>query len=451
MEKANLINQIRDISPNTRGGRLKINILSGFAVKGGNMVLSFVLIPLILAYLTSYKYGIWLTINSVISWFSTMDIGLSGGLRLKLQESLTKKDIKTSKTLVSTTYVMLFLISISLVIILCGIIIFSNIDFASFFKVEESFNSELRQVLLITVACFFVRFTLQPISSILAADQLDFVQSIMLLTENLWNLLGIYLLSVFSKESLLLASLVFSVTPIINLLLFNLFFFNKKYKSIRPNIRYFSKSCVKSLFGVGVDIFITSIAMIFIIQCNNILIVRFYTPTDVTIYNLVVKLFATISVLYTLIVSPMWSAFGNAFANNDLEWVSRTFAKMSKLLYGAALLYGLLIIIAPFIFKIWASMDIHDYLLISCCGVYYIIQNIESTYVYLFNGSGRREYIKLQRNMMIFGALVNIPLVILFSGYLGFGLYSIFIANLTALLPRVLIYRFQGRRLLKTM
>ena len=164
---------------------------------------------------------------------------------------------------------------------------------------------------------------------------------------------------------------------------------------------------------------------------------------------MVVKLFATVSTFYALLVSPLWSAFGNAFASNDFEWVKRTFNRIIRFIFLLAIGYVLLIIVAPFILKIWVHMDIHDYVLISCCSLYFIIQNIESTYVYLFNGSGRRKYIKLQRNMMIYGALVNIPLVVLFAGLWGWGLFSIFIANLVALVPRTVIYVIKGNILLK--
>ena len=75
-----MVNILKNVSLNNRAGRLKVNIFAGMALKGGNILLGLVFIPLVLSYLTSYKYGIWLTINSVVSWFSMMDIGLAGGL-----------------------------------------------------------------------------------------------------------------------------------------------------------------------------------------------------------------------------------------------------------------------------------------------------------------------------------------------------------------------------------
>lgn len=441
-------NKFISLSSNSRGGRLKMNILSGLAIKGVSIALSFIFVPLVLSYLTSYKYGIWLTLNSVVSWFSIMDIGLAGGLRLKLQETLAKKDWATSKEYISSTYTLLLYISLACMTIFISIVLLTDINYASFFKVNNSYNTELRTILIITIICFFSRFTLQPISVILQADQRDYLQSFMMLMEQLLNVIGIIIINSFTKGSLLYASIIFTLTPIVNLSLFSVLLFSNRYKYIRPQLLYIKKECTKPLLNIGFNIFITSLSMIFIVQFNNILIVKFYTPNDVTIYNLLIKVFGSVSAFYILLISPLWSAFGNAYACNDLNWIKRVFKKVLKLFYIFLLAYCVLIILSPSIFKLWTRIEINDYVLISFCGTYFLLQNIESTYAYLFNGTGRKKYVILQRNMMLYGALVNIPLIVLFSGYYGMGLYSVFLANLTALIPRTIIYIYKGSKLL---
>lgn len=435
-------------SVNNRGDRLKLNILSGVAIKGVSIALSFIFVPLVLSYLTSYKYGIWLTLNSVVSWFSMMDIGLAGGLRLKLQETLAKKDWATSKDYISSTYTLLFFISLLCAAILLIVVVFSNIDFASFFKVDNSYNTELKTILIITIICFFSRFMLQPISVILQADQRDYLQSFMMLMEQILNVIGIIIVNYYTKESLLYASILFAITPILNLFMFSFILFSKRYKLIRPQLFYLKKEFTKPLLSIGFNIFITSLSMVFIVQFNNILIVNYYTPNDVTIYNLLIKVFGSISAFYMLLISPLWSAFGNAYACNDLDWIKRVFKKIFKLFYIFLIAYIVLAIFSPYIYMVWAGIEINDYVIISVCGLYFLIQNIESTYANLFNGTGRNEYVILQRNMMLYGALVNIPLIVLFSGYYGMGLYSVFLANLTALIPRTITYIFKGSKLL---
>ena len=52
------------------------------------------LVPITLGYLNPYEYGVWLTLNSILVWFNSFDIGLGNGLRNKLTIALAENDLK---------------------------------------------------------------------------------------------------------------------------------------------------------------------------------------------------------------------------------------------------------------------------------------------------------------------------------------------------------------------
>ncbi|MDQ6843717.1 MAG: hypothetical protein M3Z92_05085, partial [Bacteroidota bacterium] len=54
---------------------VKKNILGSFGVKGLSILTSFILIPFTIDLLNKEKYGIWITIFSIVTWFNMMDIG----------------------------------------------------------------------------------------------------------------------------------------------------------------------------------------------------------------------------------------------------------------------------------------------------------------------------------------------------------------------------------------
>ena len=64
------------------------NIIGSFVIKGWNCVVQLLLVPITLNCLTQYEYGIWLTINSILIWIDSFDIGLGNGLRNQLTQSL---------------------------------------------------------------------------------------------------------------------------------------------------------------------------------------------------------------------------------------------------------------------------------------------------------------------------------------------------------------------------
>lgn len=429
----------------SRSDKLKINIVTGFGIKGLSMLLSLIFVPLVLNYLTAFEYGIWLTLNSVIAWFNMLDIGFCGGMRIRLQESITKGKDEDSKIFISTTYISLFIIAFIATLVTLLILHFLDLNYSSFFKVEQSYQSELSIIIVFTIISFFIRFFLQPISFILQADQMNFVASLILFTENLINCIGIFIISLFTQNSLLIACLIFCISPIINYVIYSLIFFNGKYRNIRPSVKYFRKEHLKSLLSMSLDLFIISISIILLAQVNNIMIVKLFSPNEVTEYNLVYKIFSSISMLFVLVMTPLWSAFGNAYNQNDFNWIERMFNKIKYFYLIILLVYIVLIISGRYIIKIWAGLDIDNSLLYMFTALYFIIQNYMMIYAYLFNGCGE---FKIQRNMAIYGALVNIPIILFLVNIMKLGLPSVLIANTIAIIPSVIIYPLRKKQIL---
>ena len=94
----------------SRSVAVKKNIIGSFLVKGVSIIVSLLLVPLTLGYVSSEIYGIWLTISSIMVWLGFFDVGFTLGLKNKLAEAIALKDWKRGKALVSTTYFMMVLI-----------------------------------------------------------------------------------------------------------------------------------------------------------------------------------------------------------------------------------------------------------------------------------------------------------------------------------------------------
>ena len=75
------------------------NMALSTVYKALSMVISYLYVPVVLAYLGEVKYGVWTTILNVLSWITYFDIGIGHGLRNKLAENLDKEgnEIKCRK------------------------------------------------------------------------------------------------------------------------------------------------------------------------------------------------------------------------------------------------------------------------------------------------------------------------------------------------------------------
>ena len=82
------INQF--ISTDGRSKMLKSNILYSAILKVIGLITSLLAVTITLNYLNSELYGVWLTITSILYWFSFFDIGLGNGMRNYLTEAVSK-------------------------------------------------------------------------------------------------------------------------------------------------------------------------------------------------------------------------------------------------------------------------------------------------------------------------------------------------------------------------
>ena len=138
-------------------------------IKGLSILINFILVPLTINYVNAETYGLWLTISSVVTWISYFDIGLNNGLRNRFAEAKAKGNSELVHRYVSTTYAMLSLIFIPIMIVF--LIVNRFIDWSSAFKVSESLASELTIVMAIVVSFFCLKFIMSTINVILTADQ----------------------------------------------------------------------------------------------------------------------------------------------------------------------------------------------------------------------------------------------------------------------------------------
>ena len=71
---------------------IKKSMFLNILAKPIGMVITLLYTPFLLAYLGNEKYGIWVTVLSVINWINFFDIGIGNGYRNILAENLVKKD-----------------------------------------------------------------------------------------------------------------------------------------------------------------------------------------------------------------------------------------------------------------------------------------------------------------------------------------------------------------------
>ncbi|MEG8947214.1 MATE family efflux transporter [Rosettibacter firmus] len=412
---------------NTSHPRTKLlvkNILAGLFIKGGVVICTLLLVPLTIDFVDVKQYGIWLTLSSIIGWASLFDVGLGHGLRNKFAEAIALNELERAKHYVSSAYFTLAIIIILLSLIYK--ILEPFINWAVILAAPQDTAYNLSIVASIVVYTFLFQLLLKLINSLLMASQLNAIASFISLISNLFSLVFIFIAKKTLTGNLVILSFIYSIVPTIVLLFYNIYFFNTIYKKFKPKFSYVRISDIKSLFGLGSLFFIIQIAVIIQFQTANILIAHWFSAEDVAVYNICYKYFSIISMSFSLIIAPYWSAFTEAYSKNEITWIKKVINKTIKLWLLFSFVGFILLILSPIGFRIWIGSRIEiPYCLSFLMLIYVLLLCFGSIFVMFINGIGK---INVQTISSLISPLIFIILAYLFIKILSFGLSGIVLA-----------------------
>ena len=154
---------------NPRSVVVKKNIITSFFLKCISILVSLQVVPLTITYINPTKYGIWLTLSSIIAWLSYFDLGFAHGFRNRFSEAKANGNILLAKEYVSTTYAVLTALFLGVFFI--AIIINHFLDWSSILNVATIYRSELHDVFNILTVFFCVNIVASIFTTMLTADQ----------------------------------------------------------------------------------------------------------------------------------------------------------------------------------------------------------------------------------------------------------------------------------------
>ncbi|MFC1785874.1 lipopolysaccharide biosynthesis protein [Candidatus Neomarinimicrobiota bacterium] len=403
------------LSGHKRSVKAKKHIFYSFFIKGVSIIVGLILIPLILGYLDAERYGIWVTLSSIIAWFSFFDIGLGNGLRNRFAEAIAQNDSELAKSYVSTTYAILGIIL--LIVLTLFYVINPFLNWQIILNTTTVNTNELSIIALIVFTFFILRFFFKLIGMILMADQRPAVNNAFGPIGNVFVILIIFILTKTTEGSLILLSAVLSAMPVIVLIFATFYFFRNDYKKYKPEYRYIDFSNAKDLLGLGFKFFYIQSAAVIIYSTSNVIIAQLFGPSQVTPYNIAFTYFSVITMSFRTIVTPFWSAFTEAWSKQDIEWIKRIIKKLRLIwLFFSIITVGMLIL-ANSIYIFWVGNEIVIPLNISITlAIFVIINSWTGIYISFLNGIGK---IKLQFYSGLFGSILHIPLAIYFGKQFG--------------------------------
>jgi len=433
---------IKDFFTKSTGRSIAVlrNMFFSIILKGVHIGLNLLLVPLTLGYLAEEEYGIWLTLSSMLIWFSFFDIGLTNGLRNKLTEAIACNDKKSAKIYVSTTFVLLMGIVASVLILFMAV--YQFINWSAVFNTMTLNSQTLGKVALIAISFFLMQFVLEVVLSVYFATQRAAIVSLINTAGTFLSLAIIFILTkVTPSGSLLYVAAVFSIIPFLVYFAAYLLTFYGKYKYLRPSFKCVDFRYAKGLVGLGINFFIIQISWLILFQTSNFIITQLSGPEYVTIYGIAYKYFNVVTMGFGIILTPLWNAYTDAYVKGDFTWIKNVMQKI-VFVWGLSVCgTALMTVISPFVYQLWIGEKVASTIPFSvslACAVFVSMLNWNTINSYVLNGVGK---IKLQLYLYIIAVIIFIPLAIFMGKQTG--ITGVVYAMCIVLLPGTILHPIQ--------
>ena len=415
-----------------KNNKLRLNIVFNFLLKGFSIVINFLTIPLMLNYLNSEEYGLWILILSITNWIYTFDIGIGNGLKNKIAQYLNLKNYDKIKKYIITRY---FFVTILSLIIFCLIYIsFKILNLNILLKVNFFNRNELLFLMIINVGFVCFNFILSLCNNIFIGSQKMYLSGLNNVLSQILNFIFIGVLYLKKEKSIFYLSISYGISISISHIIFTIFYFNKN-KILIPKISDVSLDKLHGILNIGGKIFVIQIAGLIIFSTDNFIITNFLGPEMITEYSVVYKFFSIPFIAINLILGPVWPEATKEYYDRNYEWFKNILKKLKKVFILLVLIILLMICIGKKFIFIWTTYKIDpSILLIIITSISVMLTCYSHMYATILTGINEINFLMA---LSIVQAIMNILLSYIFIKYTALGVNGVILATCFCMITNI--------------
>lgn len=366
--------------------RIALTAMASSTAKAITILTSFISVPLTLNYLGPERYGLWMTISSVIAMMTFADLGIGNGLMNAVAEAFGEDDIVGIKRHIANAMTILGIVAFAMVLIFFSF--YSFIDWGSFFNVKSPLAmQESGPALAVFTVCFALGVPSGIVQRVQMGLQQGFASSIWQAGGSILGLL-LTLLVIYLKSGLVWLVLALGGAPLVMLIVNGFVFFFIQRRDLAPDVLHISRLGMKRILHGGLLFFVLQIAVAVAYTSDNLIIAKILGASFVTQYSVVSKLFEGLLTIQGLAIMPLWPAYGEAKARDDKEWIEKTLYRSVKITLAVIVPVAIvLVLLNKPIYGAWiGKQHIIPFSLVAFYGVWFTLKGVGTTYSMFFNG-----------------------------------------------------------------
>ena len=382
------------------------NIIVSFFVKGWSAIVVLLMVPLTLKMLGAYSNGVWLTISGILIWIDFMDIGLGNGLRNTLAKYVAIGDNEKARMAVSSTFFILTIIIIPLMLLCCTLIHLLNIY--DILGISRDIVPNLNNILTIAIVMTSITFILKAIGNLYMGLQLPAISNLIMCLGQTLSLVITFIAYHLGCRSLMYVVFINTLSPLIIWTAFYPYTFFYRYPQFRPSFRYINKQISYILCSQGIKFFVLQIFSVVLFASVNIIISKLFSPSEVTPYQIAYRYFSLVLVVFNIISIPFWNATTDAYYRGDIAWIKRSSRKLDIVVSASFFILLIMLLLSGFVYTIWIGQEVTIPIELSIAMAAYIfVLVISLRYSYILNGVNA---LRIQLIFTIFATVVFVPL-----------------------------------------
>ena len=342
---------------NERHRRAALTTLAAALAKLISIATALISVPLTLHYLGPERYGMWMTMSSVVAMLSFADLGIGTGILNAVSAAYGKDQQSAIREYVSSGYVALT--AIAIVIMALFAVFHAFVPWFRVFNVtSQAAREDVAPAFVVLVSCFALAIPLGVVQRVQIGLQKGFMANLWQCAGSLLGLAGV-IAAIALQAGLPMLILAFVGGPLAASALNNIVFFGWLERQMAPRLQAVSLQATGRIAHIGFMFFMLQAVIAATFYSDNIVVAQLLGAAAVTEYAVPQRLFSMIGVVLGMALWSLWPAYGEAVARGDHAWAQLTLKRSFFAAVGLSALGSLVLICAGnWIIHMWVGHSI---------------------------------------------------------------------------------------------
>jgi O-antigen/teichoic acid export membrane protein len=371
------------------------------------------MVPVVLDYLGSERYGVFATITAIAGLVGWADLGLGNGLISEVALAQGRDDSESTARAVSTAF--FALLGLALVLAAVFAAVYPFVPWEGIFNVSGQAAKGVGAAAAAFAVGVFLALPLGVVQRAEIGMQEMFIASAWQAMGRLVGLAGV-IVAVAVGASLPYLVLALAVSPALALAGNGVDLFFRRRRWLRPSPKRIDRDVAGALLRIGSFFFVLQIAIAVAYESDALVLTQVLGPAAVTTYSVTMRVFLVVPALANFVLAPLWPAYGEAISRGDIHWVRQTLRRAVRGgLFLTIAFAAVLALVARPLINAWAGVE-PPYLLIAAAGIWVIVMTLGAIVAAFLNGA---RVIRAQIVAAVTMMIANLGLSILFTHWLG--------------------------------